>query len=274
MTRPLLGFALDRPASPGLATVARVLGQHARTVTAPEGEVAGWLATSPAAPRPGSAPVVAWWQPGDPQPAEASEVLLVGAPPVPSGVLAVWDGPDLARRPALSPFLRSRWRWREGLPDDLVLVASGSGVRVVDGDVVPESGVPAAWALAGAAAVTGPMLAEALSWAVPCVTDRASADAIGAEDGVDVVVAEPDLVPRARALAGDWPTAARVSRGARRWAERDDISAWLGPVLSHLGLSRGCGPTATPLADRLAELVTPSRSHMCERAAAAVAGWG
>lgn len=273
MTRAVLGFAVDRPAPEGLVMVARALSPYARAVSNPAGEVAGWLATSPDAAAGRAGPVVAWWQSGDAVADQGPGVLLVGDHPCPPEVVAVWDGPDLLRRSALSPFLRSRWRRREALPD-FVVVADSAGLRVDGGEVLTERGAPAAWSIAAAAAVSGPVLADALSWAVPCVTDRESADRVGAVDGEHVVVAAGDLVSRARQLAGDWPTAARVGRGARRLAERSDISGWLGMVLSHLGIDRGCGPVATPLASRFAELATPPRSPMCERAAAAVAGWG
>lgn len=248
------------------------LRPYFRLVHLPVDPPPAWVTTSAAIVPPGRAPVVAWWQSGDPDPEPDPRRLVVGVDPA-AGVLAVNPGLDLSRRPALTPFLRQRWRRREGLPDPMVVVVDGDRVVVDGAGDTPAAARTPAVALASAAVVTGPALEGALSWGTPCVTDAASARALGAVDGVHVVVDEHDPLGRARELAADQPVAAALSRASRRLAEGRDISRWLRPVLGHLGGVGRCGPSGTPLAHRLDELATSPGSRMCERARAAVAGW-
>lgn len=270
MTRALVGMLRDRPPAPGFIEVASALVAHARCVVNPTGDVVGWLATSPAVAVAGR--VVAWWEPGDPLVIDP-DVLLIGGRGVPEPVVATWPGRDLSRRPALSPFLRSRWRLREGLDDDMVVIVDDAGARIDGGGEIDGYALPAALAIAGAVVATGHALLEALASAAPCVTDRRSADDAGARDGVHVVVADLGDAAQARELSRNWSVGARLGRAGRRLVAQDDVSVWRDRVLAHLGLSARCSTVGPALSIRLAELGEGPASPMCDRATAAVAGW-
>lgn len=276
MTRPVVALVVDRPAAPGLVQVAAALGRDARVRAGngPDGPVA-ILATSPAAARGSSLPAAAWFEPGDD--AEGFDGLLLHDPGVahPGPALAVSGTVDLRGRRPLSPFLRSRWRRREGLPDDLVVVAGPSGCMVPGGTAVPPAATATALALAAAVVATGPWLADALSWGAPVVTVDGDARALQAIPGVHVeVAAEADAPELAGALARDWPRAAALSRAGRRLVEATlDRDRWLEPLVSHLGLRASQGRARSRLDERLVELHTSPSAPIVDRATAAVAGW-
>lgn len=270
MTRALVGLVRDRPPTPGFIEAASALVAHARCVVNPPEPVAGWLATSPAAPVSGR--VVAWWEPGDPLLVDA-DLLLIGSRGAPHPVVETWPGPDLSRRPALTPFLRSRWRRREGLDDEMVVVVDEAGGRIAGGGELSGYALPAALAVASAVVVTGPRLVEALACAAPCITDARSAAEVEAQDGVHVLITEHGDPADGRELSRDWPRAARLGRAGRRLVAEKDVSLWRDRVLAHLGLSARCSTVGAALSDRLTELGEGPASPMCDRAAAAVAGW-
>lgn len=276
MTRPVVALVVDRPPAPGLVQVATALGRHARLRSGdgPDGPVA-ILATSPAAARGSSRPAAAWFEPGDD--AEDFDGLLLHDPGVahPGSGLAVSGTMDLRGRRPLSPFLRSRWRRREGLPEHLAVLAGPSGCMVLGGGAVPPAATATALALAAAVVATGPLLAEALAWGAPVVTVDGDARSLSATPGVDVEVADEGDAPEvAGALARDWPRAAAMSRAGRALVEATlDRDRWLEPLVSHLGLRAGQGRARGRLEERLAELQTSPAAPIVDRATAAVAGW-
>ena len=276
MSRPLVGLAVDRPPAPGFVSAAIALGRHARLrATDPAESPVALMATSTAAVA-GSLPAAAWYEAGDD--VEGFPGLLLHDPsvPPPGPALAVTGTMDLRGRRPLSPFLRSRWRRREGLPEDLVVEVGPAGCRVVGGSEVSPAGMPAALALAAAVVATGAALAEALAWGAPTVTTAGDAGALGARSGVHVEVAD-DLEAATQAatdLARDWPRAAARGRAGRRLIEETlDRDRWLVLLVSHLGLGCGRAQAWGRIDDRLAELRTLPSAPVVDRAAAAVAGW-
>lgn len=276
MTRPAVALVIDRPAAPGLVQVAIALGRHARLRAGDAGDTpVAIVATSARAAGNAPLPAAAWYEPGDD--VEGFDGLLLHDPGVepPASGLTVSGTMDLRARRPLSPFLRSRWRRREGLPENLVVVAGPPGCFVEGGSAVPPAGVPSALALAAAVVATGSQLVEALAWGAPVVTSAADARDLGATPGVHVEVADQaEAVEAAGALARDWPRAAALGRAGRRLIEVTlDRDRWLAPLLSHLGLGTGRGEAHGRLEDRLAELRTLPSAPVVDRAAAAVAGW-
>lgn len=185
-------------------------------------------------------------------------------------VAVVADALAVAEIPFLPPLVRRRWRARLGLPDRLVVA--------VEPSAGPHGDALTNLALAAAAVVTGPLLASALALGTPVVTTAAEAARLGLRDGHEVDLADPDLASAceglARSLADDEERAARMSLGARRFAEASlDLCHIADLVLDRLGLTGPPGTQDLPAAldRRLAELSTPSRSPVRARAAAAIA---
>lgn len=161
---------------------------------------------------------------------------------------------DVRAIPAITPFVRARWRRRFGLPADLVVEVAelAADLRTT------------AMAVAAVVVAHDPdALLEALAWAAPCVTDAAGAEAVGAEPDVEVVVGD---LAAARALAADDRRAAVLGRAGRRLAERRHD-----PVRAVAELRRQLGSTATPTPTqrRLDELWTPADARIRRRAAEA-----
>jgi Glycosyl transferases group 1 len=172
---------------------------------------------------------------------------------------------DVDAHPPLSPFVRSRWRERTGLPANLV-------VRIGYHDPWPtdDASIAAALSVCSAAAVRGPWTLLALALGTAVVTDRSEAERLGARDGVEVIVDEPTgAASRAESLGGDWPRAGALGNAARRHVEQQH--SWPGvarELLDRLGVERPRVPAA-PLAGiqrRLDDLGTPAGSPAALRA--------
>ena len=122
----------------------------------------------------------------------------------------------------LSTALRARLRGARGLPDAPVLHSTPDGWRWLDRLLTgPE--VDTAMACAAAVVVTDPTdLLRALSWGAPVVTSAAAAHAVGATDGVEVLVVDASgaRLAAAHALAADEVLAARLGRAGRQHVER------------------------------------------------------
>ncbi|QYG92587.1 hypothetical protein HC251_09155 [Iamia sp. SCSIO 61187] len=171
---------------------------------------------------------------------------------LPAGV-----GVDSAAWPPVPPHVRRRWRARLGLADDLVV-----DVRAIDPD-----DVPTALTVAAAAVVPAAHLPLALALGCPAVTTASAAAAVGAVDGLHVVVGDRAA---ADALAGDDRRCALLSRQGRHLA----VTA-LDPRRAAEALVRGwdlapTGPVAR-LDQRLSELGTAPASPVRRRVAEAVA---
>jgi hypothetical protein len=160
-----------------------------------------------------------------------------------------------------SPFVRRRWRHRSGFPGAMV-------VRV--GADVDDSLVPTALSLCAAAVVDHPdALRTALAAGAPSVTDAATAAAVGAVDGVHVVVTDgptEQALGEARALAGDERRAAALGRAAADlFAERHHPDAAVRHLATRLGLPvAGDDPHGRALA-RVEALHTPPHARPAER---------
>jgi hypothetical protein len=176
-----------------------------------------------------------------------------------------------ALRPVL-PYVRGRWRRRFGLPDDLVVRVGVPGAPVLDDETAGDA------LFLCAAAVVGPgHVLRSLALGTPTVCDAATAAAVGAVDGVHVVVADDDdaAAALAGALAGDELRGAALARSARRLVEaRHDVAAAARRVARALALPAvGALPLAR-LADALVELGTPLDARITGRVAGAVGGLG
>lgn len=164
----------------------------------------------------------------------------------------------------IASYEHSAWSWRA---DSANPAATLSNPRLVD----------TVCALAAAVVATSPAEAvRAMSWAAPTVLDPATAEAIGAADGVDCLVGstgELRLVA-ARELASDSLQAARLSRAARELVTaRHDLASLARRVGDCLNLPvPGDGPQGL-LDAALADLGTPPTSIVRTRAAGALAGF-
>lgn len=287
--RPVLGLLVAPDPPSGVAPFLQALARWSepRVVEPTEPEPAAWFASSPAAlvlraqsrarhglPRAERVPVAVWAASG----ADVEAAVSAGAAVVVTDdadvasagdgrCVIVGGGLDASAYVPLTPFVRARWRARYGLPRDLVVVIDGNNAEGFSDELVPT-----ALAVAAAAAVRGRRLLEALAWATPCATDAASASAVGATDGVEVVVGEPASLPDlARQLAQDQPRAATVARAGRRLVERHhDGAGAAAAVAERLGL---VGSDTSPLARAeraLAELRTPADARIRERVELAV----
>jgi len=161
----------------------------------------------------------------------------------------------------VSPFLRRRWRRRLGLPDVFVAEVGVRGAPELDERTAGEA------LFLCAAAVVGPShLLPALALGTPTVCTSDAAAAVGAEDGVHVVVTDGGAAhDAALALADDDERAALLARAGRalvderRGTTADGVDA-AGPV--------------EVLTSALAELGTPPGSDVTRRVAAHVASLG
>lgn len=291
---PLLGL-LVHPGSP--AALPRLLARMApwcepHALDPATDQAAAWLATSPRArgldlALRGGAPVGIWVS----TVAELEELRGLGATAEEGaggaarpGVVVLADDAALADRlgggavvvgngggpdgaVAVPPFVRARLRARHRLPDRLVVSFDPGGDQPVREELVPT-----ALACAAAVAIVGDRLVEALAWGAPTVTDAASAAAVGARHGVEVLVGGPEeLVALAGQVADDIDLAAALSRAGRRLVERRDVSGAAVAAADRLGLLEHVEPLAR-LEHRLAELRTPERARIRVRAGEMVAG--
>jgi hypothetical protein len=233
---PEVGILAEPGAPAGFVALVRSLGAWCRPTASPTAPAA-WLASSPAAG--GDHHVVAVWVDDHVE--------------TPAGRVAFpHPGLDLRSYVPMAPVVRSRWRSRLGLPPTMV----------VDAADVPDDLAPTALALASVVVATGVGLAEALAWAAPCVTDAASAAALGAGEG-HVAIGARSLATQ---IAGDHGWASALSAGGRRLAERRlDQHGAARRVAAALGLLPGhpahrvlddfYTPAASPLRRRIDALV-------------------
>lgn len=215
---PIVGILAEPGSPPGFVALVAALGAWCRPQASAIAAVA-FVASSPAAA-------------GEHRPVG---VWVDGHVESPDGVIAFPEaGVDLREYPPMAPVIRSRWRARLGLPQEMVVNASE----------VPDHLLPTALALASVVVATGPRLVEALAWAAPCVTDVASAAAVGAQNGDVAVGADP------ADIAGDHARAAALSAAGRRLAERRlDRHAAARKVAAALGLLTPAGPAQRVLDD-------------------------
>jgi hypothetical protein len=181
-----------------------------------------------------------------------------------------------SEHPPLTPFVRSRWRDRLGLPDPMIVELGGAG-----GWSGPRDTIPASLAVCSAAVVRGRWLLTALALGTAVVTDATSAADIGATEHVHVAVASPATAREvAEALAQEPARAAAIGWGARMLVEQQhDLDAIAERIVEDLELGPASIPDA-PLASldaELAALGTPASSPVAVRAlrrSAGVAGAG
>jgi hypothetical protein len=183
--------------------------------------------------------------------ARADVVLAPAGVPV-HGAATVLTLPqvDPWRHRPVPPFVRARWRRRLGLPDDLV-VAFGYSPETTVG---PRS-VATVLALASVAAVRGEHALLALALGTPVVTDAATAGALGAHDGRELVVMPGDdendvgagggAIAAATTLASRPVDCARLGRRARELVEaRHDPEAVARELTTRLGIVGHDAPDA------------------------------
>jgi hypothetical protein len=285
-TRPVLGLLVAPGTAERAAALVRRLSRWSEPRALDHGTpaVAAVLATGPAVPglravldhRPG--PMAVWVD--DERELAAGGAVVASADVVVTrsaavagavGERAVALPPDAIEADAVAPvppFVRERWRRRAGLDPALVVAVGVPGATPL-----PAEAVPTALAVAAAAVVAGPSLLTALALGTPVVTDAASAARVGAQDGVEVLVADPADAPAvARRLAGDPVQAAALSRRARRLVERRfDLVPAAAELAARLGLARAASSPAARLDAALAELGTPPGARPAVRAADALA---
>jgi hypothetical protein len=144
-----------------------------------------------------------------------------------------------------TPFVRSRWRMMLGLPS--LLLVEGEQDDPLEGK------------LASAAVVRGEdALMRFLALGVPCATDAASAQGVGARDRQEVLVGAPErLASLARELGADIERGTRLSRAGRLLVERKhDAGPAAREVAKELGLVRPGDGGQRLLTERLGELGT------------------
>jgi hypothetical protein len=151
---------------------------------------------------------------------EPSPAVLVTADPdvaahIPQAALFPENGLDLRAWLPFAPVIRSRWRFRLGLPSTLIVTAHGDAPSMVPDDLLPTAMTLASVVVAG-----GHRLIEALASAAPCVTDPRSAAALGAAAGDVAVGAPSDLERLAADVAADDGWAAALSAAGRQFVER------------------------------------------------------
>jgi len=153
--------------------------------------------------------------------AESTDVLCLPARSV-----------DTALHQPVTPFVRSRWRRRLGLDEDLVV-----DLRTPVGNDAP---VATLMALASAVIATDGTVLTAMALGTPTVVENATAHRLGLapfdDDGLRTTGAA-DTRPEADLLAADPTRAARMGRRARRIAERQFSTDTVAQELAkHLGL--------------------------------------
>jgi hypothetical protein len=179
----------------------------------------------------------------------------------------------------MSPFVRARLRDERGLAPDALVEQRGeqwffgtpSRLTPIGPDAV-ESGLGCAAAVVVSDAAA---LRRALAWAAPTVTSRAAAEAVGAEPGIDVLVAATaaERVASAGRLVRDELLASRLSWRGYRAIEGADAERAAVVLVERLGLLPATPPRPAPplptveLALRL--LGAPADAHVRTRLAEA-----
>jgi hypothetical protein len=275
VTPPFLGLLVSPGYPDGVPRLLERMVRWCRPVWAdPErDDPAAWLATAPtaaglSAALASGAPVAVWVASASDLALAAGEVLTVGDDvALDVDVLAPPSGIDASAVPPMPPFVRARWRARHGLPERFIVRAGtvGDGHR------------QSAYALASVVIVEADpaALVEAMAWGAPCVTDSATAAAVGADIGVDVLVGDAgDLGDLAAVLADDQRRAAAFGRSARRLVERTfDRTGAARRLAGRLGLVEwGEDDWRGRLTDDLAHLCTPPVARIRDRFDSAVAG--
>lgn len=187
------------------------------------------------------------------------------------GAIFVPDRTLVHRTRPILPFVRRRLREGRGLPS--VVVACGEHTTwlwlavdqgVMEAERLTRAQADTAAGIASAVAAVGRALPTALAWGAPTVTDHASATALGAVDGVHVLVAESydERIDLARELAEDEARATPLAWQGRRLMEtRHDLLRSARDFLTALDLPthRAGGPGAR-WRDALSSLSTPENS--------------
>jgi hypothetical protein len=170
------------------------------------------------------------------------------------------NGLDVSRYLPMTPFVRSRWRRRLRLPETLTISLGRPGAP-------PPELAATALTLASSVVAQGQGLLEALAWGAPCATDAASAKALGARDGIEVMVGEADgLDELARRISADIRLAAALGRAGRRLVEHHyDTGRAAAEVAEALGLLPEPSGAVGVLGARLAELWTSPDSRVIGR---------
>ena len=186
------------------------------------------------------------------------------------------DAVRASEHPPITPFVRSRWRRRLGLPEEMI-VELGGAVPWAG----PDDAIPAALAVCSVAIVRGHWLLTALALGTPVVTDASSALRIGATEHVHVAVGSLAVATDlAHALAADPARATALGWGGRMLVEQHHD---LDELARRLVVELGIGPSGVPSAAlanidaALDELGTPAGSPVAIRAlrrCAGVAGAG
>lgn len=220
---PTLGVVAAGRASPAVTRLLVDLGAWSRVSGDDSAGAEAWLALSPQAPALPSVaasgrPLAMWVEDEseaqaamDWHPVAVVTASIGAARQAAQEAILVLPGPEsaLPRARPVPPFVRARLRRRLGHAAAMV-----ADLR----DATPEGGGDAV-RVAAAVVATGDALLPALAWGAPAVTDAASAAALGARDGIEVVVAHEDPSAAAAALASDLRRAALLSRVGRRLAE-------------------------------------------------------
>lgn len=272
--RPLLGMV----ATPGTAAQVRPLVRALSPFV--QVRALGRCASRPAAVLATSAAALERVPPGIPAAVWLDRSTF---PPLPGGVVAV--GPearatggvvvgqgalDVSPLAPLDPAVRARWRRRFGLPVDWI----------VRSDAIADADRTTALALCSAAVVAvvaGGEVADlvvALALGTPVVTSAEGADAVGAADGVHLVVSVPGerATQVAEDVAADPYRCVRLGFAARTLVEAGglDLGAAARRLVARLGITTAAAPLGG-LGARLDDLATPPTSDIRRRAREATA---
>jgi hypothetical protein len=243
------------------------------------------IATSPWVELPDGLPVAVWVDHEDelssPSVAERAEAVLATRTELLDGVgrrgMLIPTGDPVPGAAYVSPFVRQRLRRARGLPPHPVLGQVGV-IWSWPGRGAPLSDflVPTALACAAAACVeSAGALVAAMAFGTPTVTDEATAGAVGAVPGQQVLIADTAVDRRllAESVARDPATASRLSWAGRQHYERRYDMLRTATVLVARLLLPGHGPGGA-LAGvhlRLGELNTPPTATIWSRLEAGVA---
>lgn len=180
------------------------------------------------------------------------------------------SAPDPAATP-VPPFVRRRLRAARGLPDTPLVRGDAAGwhwyPNPADGGLaLDDDAVDAAIAVTAAAVTTGAALLRVLAWGTPCVTDPASAEALGAGAAAVVVTDPDDRLAAAAALAADPRAAARHhAAGTRLVRTRHNLRWSAAEMLRRLRLPpSSLSPIATVVSS-LDEFGMPEGSPFARR---------
>jgi hypothetical protein len=287
MTLPMLGLALERRPPSSLVPLLAAMYRWCvpATLDPAAGRPAAVLATAAVARRvPAGRPVALWTRSaeevgsaaGDHAAAIVSDEPAVVDAAGERGVLAASGDHARNRRP-LSPFVRSRLRRARGLPETAVLEQTDDGWRWSGlPERLEDDLVPTAIACASAVAVGEPVrLLEAMAWGAPCVSDRGSAEHVGAVPETHLLV-DPGARSRtelAARLSADQELASRLSWAGRRLVEQRHDASRAAVRLAELLALRPSLPDGAfaPARMQLSLLGTPDDARIASRFAEATA---